>query len=596
MHDLIEDMGKNIVKMQKDSSRILNVEDFEDMMMNNMGTRKIESIWLTYSEKLCFSKEAMKNMQKLRILCIWRDPWNFPSDSEDGSMEYLPNNLRWFVWHQYPWKLLPENFNPRRLVHLDLRWNSLHHLWNETKQFLSLRRIDLRDSNSLKRTPDFKGMPNLEYLNLQNCTSLEEVHHSLKYCRNLMQLNLSFCTKLERFPYVNAESLESLNLRSCSSLEKFPEIHGRMKQGTAIKIMTSHTRITELPLSFLDLQPHLTELHLDGMTNLVSLPSSICKLKGLVKLDVSYCSKLKSLPEEIGDLENLEKLDSSYTLISRPPSSIVRLNKLKLLNFRKRKAEDRVNFVLTQLPEDIGSLSSLKYLYLNGNNFEHLPHSISKLGALQSLNLSDCKRLTQLPEFPQKLDTIDADWSNDSFCNSLFQNISSLQHAICSSDSLSLRVFGSWVEDIPSWFKYQGMCPSVSVDLPENWYDKFLGFAVCYYDKYYIDCIRAHLIPSCDDGMSSMTQQFALSNKSELDDDDVCNINFLLVPLCGLWDASNANEITPNGYGRIKLDFIGHVDDFGETDDDFGETDDDFGETDDAFGEKMKFGVRLLSK
>ncbi|KAH0747664.1 hypothetical protein KY285_009321 [Solanum tuberosum] len=655
MHDLIEDMGKNIVKMQKDSRRIWNVEDFEDVMMNNMGTRKIEAIWLTYSEKLCFSKEAMKNMQKLRILCIWGDPRNFPSDSEDGSIEYLPRNLRCFVWHYYPWKLLPENFDPRRLVHLDLRWNSLHHLWNETKEFLSLRRIDLRDSNSLKRTPDFKGMPTLEYLNLQNCTSLEEVHHSLKYCINLMQLNLSFCTKLERFPYVNVESLESLNLRSCSSLEKFPEIHGRMKQGTARKIITSFTRITELPLSFLDLQPHLTELHLDGMTNLVSLPSSICKLKGLVKLDVSYCSKLKSLPEEIGDLENLEKLDASYTLISRPPSSIVRLNKLKLLNFRKRKSEDRVNFVfplvseglrsleeldlsycnliiledigslssltvfhlsgnnfkhlpqsisklgalrslnlsyckrLTQLPEDIGSLSSLKYLYLNGNNFEHLPRSISELGALQSLNLSDCKRLTQLPEFPQKLDTIDADWSNDSFCNSLFQNISSLQHAICSSDSLSLRVFGSWVEDIPSWFKYQGMCPSVSVDLPENWYDKFLGFALCYYDEYNIDCIRAHLIPSCDDGMSSMTQQFALSNKSELDDDDVCNINFLLVPLCGLWDASNANEITPNGYGRIKLDFIGHVDDFGETDDDFGETDDDF-------GEKMKFGVRLLSK
>ncbi|KAH0711330.1 hypothetical protein KY289_007289 [Solanum tuberosum] len=133
MHDLIEDMGKYIVKMQKDSSRIWNFEDFEDVIMNNMGTRAIEVIWLRTSKKLSFSKEAMKNMQSLRILCIQSYPWAFLSDSEDDSIEYLPNNLRCFAWYNCPWKLLPENFNPRRLVHLDLRWSSLHYLWKETE-------------------------------------------------------------------------------------------------------------------------------------------------------------------------------------------------------------------------------------------------------------------------------------------------------------------------------------------------------------------------------------------------------------------------------------------------------------------------------
>uniref|UniRef100_M1D407 Leucine Rich Repeat family protein n=1 Tax=Solanum tuberosum TaxID=4113 RepID=M1D407_SOLTU len=592
-------------------------------------------------------------------------------------------------------------------------------------------------------------MPNLEYLYLQGCTSLEEVHHSLKYCKKLIQLNLSFCSKLERFPYVNVESLESLNLNYCSSLEKFPEILGRMKQRTAREIMTSGSWIRELSLS----------------------------LEGLVKLDVSWCSKLESLPEEIGDLENLEYLDASYTLISRPPSSIVRLNKLKSLSFGQHRSEDGVYFVfplvnkgllsleyldlsycnlkdgglpedigslsslkklylgnnfehlprsisklgaleylnlsdckrltqlpedigclsslkelhlkgnnfehlpqsiselgaleylnlsgckrltqlpedigslssleelylqgnnfehlpqsisklgalqyldlsdckrltqlpedigslssleelylqgnnfehlpqsiselgalqwlelsdckrLTQLPEDIGSLSSLEELYLQGNNFEHLPQSISKLGALQYLDLSDCERLTQLPEFPQQLHTIYADWSNDLICNSLFQNISSLQHDISVSEYLSLRVFRSWVEDdIPSWFNYQGMGTSVSVNLPENWYvsDNFLGFAVCYYGDYYSDCITAHLIPLCDDGMSSMTQEFALSNNPNENE----YIHFLLVSLDGLWDASNANEKTPNDYGCIEFD---------------------------DFGENMQIGVRLWYK
>ncbi|KAH0716076.1 hypothetical protein KY284_008981 [Solanum tuberosum] len=499
MHDLIQDMGKCIVQMQKhpgEYSRIWNVKDFKEVIDNNMGTMAVEAIWFTYFEELSFNKEAMKSMKMLRILCIrnrYEKNKTTSSDSNchDGSIEYLSNNLRWFVWHDYPWQLLPENFNPKELVHVDLRWSSLHYLWNETKQQLpSLRFLDLRGSKNLKRTPDFKAMPNLEYLDLSECRSLEEVQNSLECCRTLIKLNLNNCVSLKRFPSVNVESLRSLNLGYCYCLEKFPEILGIMKP--ELQITMSYSGIRELPLSIIHPQAHLTDLHLLGLKNLVSLPSSICKLKGLVRIDVSFCVKLERLPEEIGDLENLKLLDAHSTLISRPPSSIVRLNKLKFLNFAKRV--DGVYFFFPQvdeglcslkeldlsycnlidggLPEDIGSLSSLEELKLFGNNFEHLPQSISELGALRLLNLSDCKRLTQLPEFPQQLDTIHADWSNDSICNSLFQNISSLQHDICTSDSLSLRVFTTGEDNIPRWFHHLEDGTSIFVKLPKNWYCK----------------------------------------------------------------------------------------------------------------------------
>lgn len=49
--------------------------------------------------------------------------------ANDGSIEYLPNSLCWFDWHGYPWESLLENFEPKRLVHLDLQYSLLRHLW-----------------------------------------------------------------------------------------------------------------------------------------------------------------------------------------------------------------------------------------------------------------------------------------------------------------------------------------------------------------------------------------------------------------------------------------------------------------------------------
>ncbi|KAK6775016.1 hypothetical protein RDI58_026017 [Solanum bulbocastanum] len=454
-----------------------------------------------------------------------------------------------------------------------------------------------------------------------------EITENLKisYDGKLIRLDLSYCESLERFPYVNGESLEFLNLKYCSSLEKFPEFLGIMKP--ELKIKMSYSGIRELPLSFFDLQPHLRVLHLSLMENLVSLPSSICKSKGLVRIDVSNCSKLESLPEEIGDLENLKELDAIYTLISRPPSSIVdeglcsleyldlsycniidgglpedigSLSSLEVLKLRGNNFEhlprsiaqlgalqtldlskcrrlkaflgfrmaeglcsleeldlSYCNIIDGGLPEDIGSLSSLKELKLGGNNFEHLPRSIAQLGALQTLDLSHCMRLTQLPEFPQQLHTIAADWSNDSICNSLFQNISSLQHDICTSDSLSLRVFTTEEGNISRWFHHREDGTSIFVKLPKNWYvsEKFLGFAVCFSGQF-IDGI-AHLFSYQGRRVTCIAQKFALSIHSEYH--VLPAIHFFLVPLTGLLDKLKANGKTPNDYGCIKLTFSEEV-------------------------------------
>ncbi|KAF3665236.1 putative cytochromeB2-like [Capsicum annuum] len=336
-----------------------------------------------------------------------------------------------------------------------------------------------------------------------------------------------------------------------------------------LEIHMRFTWIRELPSSVIQHQARLRVLDLSDLKNLLALPSSIFKLRGLVKLDVSYCSKLESLPDDICDLENLEELHASYILISRRLSSIVRLNKLKFLTFAKQQSEDGVHFVFPQvnerlrsletlnlgccniidggLPEDIGCLHSLKRLYLSRNNFQHLPRRIAQLGSLRSLNLSHCKRLTELPEFPEQLDTIYADWN-----------------------SLSLRSFTSKTVEwqlrtpiIPSWFHHRGIAKNVSVNLSENWYvpDNFLGFAVCYTGK--LMYVTTHLIPLCYNVMSWMNLKLDLVEPDgkcrlrEYSPDSV--IHFFLVPFAGLWDISKANGRTPNDYGCIMLSFSGDM-------------------------------------
>ncbi|KAG5574258.1 hypothetical protein H5410_054392 [Solanum commersonii] len=118
--------------------------------------------------------------------------------------------------------------------------------------------------------------------------------------------------------------------------------------------------------------------------NFEHLPQSISKLGALQLLYLTNCKRLTQLPEDIGSLSSLEKLRLSGNNFEHLPQSISELGALISLELSDCKRLTRT--------EDIGCLSSLKELHLCGNNFEHLPQSISKLGALQLLYLTNCKK------------------------------------------------------------------------------------------------------------------------------------------------------------------------------------------------------------
>jgi hypothetical protein len=191
----------------------------------------------------------------------------------------------------------------------------------------------------------------------------------------------------------------------------------------------------------LELLNDLTVLNLKDCKSLTSLPCNI-SLDSLKILILSGCSKLDKMPENLGNMERLEELDVSRTAIRQVPSSILQLKNLQHLCFRGCKGppptslftcclipSPDIGLVLPTsflglcyletlnlsycglldgaIPNDLSSLSSLKFLDLSGNKFEHIPESISQLSKL-TIFLNECSRLQSLPKFPSSVVYVEA--------------------------------------------------------------------------------------------------------------------------------------------------------------------------------------------
>lgn len=85
-----------------------------------------------------------------------------------------------------------------------------------------LRSIHLRGFEKLIKTSDFRGVPNLERLDLEGCTALLQLHPSIAFLSKLTVLNLRNCFGLVSIPndLFGLSSLQVLNLAGCSELAK----------------------------------------------------------------------------------------------------------------------------------------------------------------------------------------------------------------------------------------------------------------------------------------------------------------------------------------------------------------------------------------
>ncbi|KAK2984916.1 hypothetical protein RJ640_001269, partial [Escallonia rubra] len=441
MHDLIQEMGCHIVRQAHPRepgkcSRLWDPEEVCDVLTKNMGTEKVKGLQLDLpkpTDVQCFSSNSLRNLYNLRLL-------KFCNVYLCEDVEYLPNQLRWLRWHQYPSKSLPASFQAAKVVGLEMRCSHLEKLWTGMKLVDKLKFVDLSHSQKLSRTPDFEGIPNLQSLVLENCISLIGVHQSIAFHINMRSLP----------DKIQLESLEVLVLSDCIILDDFPDIQGDMH--------------------------NLSEIFLDG-TAIKVLPSTIEYLRNLVLLDLTrYCSKLEKLPEDLQNLKLLEELHADRTAIVFLPRCIGFLKKLKILSFRG--CEDTILTQSWSLPFVLPTVSGCRKLKV----LPELPPSIVELYA------DNCSHLQVLVDPLSKykklftVSLINCSELADNIAGTLWQY---LLHSACVLEGLrvdgiyqgsSILVPGT---QIPKHFGNENRGRSISIKLPPQWYnDRFMGFAI----------------------------------------------------------------------------------------------------------------------
>ncbi|KEH38848.1 putative TIR domain, winged helix-turn-helix DNA-binding domain-containing protein [Medicago truncatula] len=493
MHEMLQELGKKIVRQQFPEepgswSRLWLYEDFNPVMMTETGTDKVKAIILDKKEDISeyplLKAEGLSIMRGLKILILYHT--NF-----SGSLNFLSNSLQYLLWYGYPFASLPLNFEPLRLVELNMPCSLIKRLWDGHKNLPCLKRVDLSNSRCLVETPNFTGSQIIERLDFTGCINLSYVHPSIGLLKELAFLSLEGCRNLvslvlDGHPASNLYSLKVLHLSGCSKLEIVSDFRGvsnleYLDIDQCVSLSTINQSIGDLTqLKFLSFRE---------CTSLASIPESINSMTSLETLDLCGCFKLESLPllgntsvSEINvDLSNDELISSYYM------NSLIFLD-LSFCN-------------LSRVPNAIGELRHLERLNLEGNNLISLPSSVGGLSSLAYLNLAHCSRLQSLPELQL--------CATSSYGGRYFKMVSgshnhrsglyifNCPHLKMTGQSLDLAVL--WLKNlvknpchfrcgldivvpsdtIPLWFDHQFAGNSRVKITDYNKFDNWLGFAFC---------------------------------------------------------------------------------------------------------------------
>ncbi|PNY08414.1 disease resistance protein (TIR-NBS-LRR class) [Trifolium pratense] len=164
MHDLIQDMGREIVRKESASnpgerSRLWSHKDVLNVLKGNLGSTAVEGIMLQppKQEKVDhWDYTSFAKMKNLRILIVRNTLFSL-------GPSYFPNTLRLLDWKCYPSKDFPPTFYPYRIVDFKLPHSSM------------ILKKPFQVSQEIQRTKVVMPMPKREIPEWFDCASTQEI-------------------------------------------------------------------------------------------------------------------------------------------------------------------------------------------------------------------------------------------------------------------------------------------------------------------------------------------------------------------------------------------------------------------------------------
>ncbi|PFH53677.1 hypothetical protein AMATHDRAFT_45153 [Amanita thiersii Skay4041] len=268
----------------------------------------------------------------------------------------------------------------------DLRLSnmSIKRVPQSVRHATTLLRLDMSMNRLCDLTEAFlDNIPTLQILMIQN-NRLESLPWYFPRLHTLTCLNVAN-NKLKEYPAVlnSMDNIEDLDF-SFNQIDEIPNEISRLKRLKRLALVGN--RVTRLPFGFAELR-NLKEL--DCRRNRFTDITIACMLPNITTIKACYNS-ISSLELSVGpcvvvlDVSHNDITQLSLTPGARLPHS---LSMLKLSYAKLSSIDDNT----------LGSLISLRELWLDHNSFTSLPESLGKLRLLRFFSVSDNK-LTTLPE------------------------------------------------------------------------------------------------------------------------------------------------------------------------------------------------------
>ncbi|XP_048435292.1 disease resistance protein RPV1-like [Pyrus x bretschneideri] len=293
MHDLIRDMGREIVRAEyamepRKRSRLWHHEDVTSVLRDESGTEAIRGLTLVLpenSDEHPFRTKAFKKMRYLKFLQL-----NYVKLT--GSYRHLSNELRFLCWHGFPLEVIPEDFDLRNLVLIDLSYSKLVRVWEDSDLLpKKLKFLTLDHSRNLTQLPDFSKLPHLEELRLNGCKGVSGGYHFFAQLKMLHDLDLRDCNITDDAVLESLQSLPSLRtlLLDGNGFHRLPILSGRSQ--LEMLYLNHCTNLQAIP----DLPKSLFLLEANYCTELEIMPD-LSEMLEMTELQLKDCRKLKDIP------------------------------------------------------------------------------------------------------------------------------------------------------------------------------------------------------------------------------------------------------------------------------------------------------------